>query len=37
VTFVVDRAGRLRYVEIGGLAIQPDRTLGALGKLARAQ
>jgi peroxiredoxin len=37
VTFVVDRAGRVRYVETGGLAIQTDRTLDALGKLARAK
>jgi hypothetical protein len=36
VTFVVDRAGRIRYVETGGLAIQTDRTLEALTKLARA-
>ena len=37
VTFVVDRVGRVRYVEIGGLAIQTDRTLDALVKLARAK
>ena len=37
VTFVVDRAARIRYVEVGGLAIQTDRTLDALGKLARAR
>jgi hypothetical protein len=37
VTFVVDRAGRIRYVEIGGLAIQTDRTLDALATLARAR
>ena len=36
VTFVVDRAGRIRYVEPGSLAIETDRTLDALGKLARA-
>ena len=35
VTFVVDRGGRIRYVEVGGLAIQTDRTLDALTKLAR--
>ncbi len=34
VTFVVDRTGRIRYVEPGSLAIQTDRTLEALGKLA---
>ena len=37
VTFVVDRSGRIRYVEVGGLAIQTDRTLEALGKLAPAR
>jgi peroxiredoxin len=37
VTFVVDRGGRIRYVEVGGLAIQTDRTLDALTKLARAK
>jgi hypothetical protein len=37
VTFVVDRAGRIRFVEAGGLAIQTDRTLDALTKLARAK
>jgi peroxiredoxin len=37
VTFVVDRAGRIRHVETGGLAIQTDRTLEALTKLARAK
>jgi len=37
VTFVVDRAGRIRYVEPGSLAIETDRTLDALGKLARAK
>jgi hypothetical protein len=34
VTFLVDRAGHIRYVEPGRLAIQTDRTLEALGKLA---
>jgi peroxiredoxin len=29
VTFVVDRAGRIRHVELGDLAIQTDRTLEA--------
>jgi len=37
VTFVVDRAGRIRYVEAGGLAVQTDRTLEALARLARAR
>lgn len=37
VTFVVDRAGRIRYVEPGDLAIQTDRTLAALTTLARAK
>jgi peroxiredoxin Q/BCP len=35
ITYVVDRAGRIRYVEPGRLAIQTDRTLEALGTLAR--
>jgi hypothetical protein len=33
----VDRGGRVRFVEAGSLAIQTDRTLEALGKLARAR
>jgi peroxiredoxin (alkyl hydroperoxide reductase subunit C) len=37
VTFVVDRRGAIRYVEVGGLAIQTDRTLEALSTLARAK
>ncbi len=37
VTFVVDRARRVRYVEVGSLAIQTDRTLEALAKLAKAK
>ncbi len=37
VTFVVDRRGAIRYVEVGGLAIQTDRTLEALTRLARAK
>jgi peroxiredoxin len=37
VTFVLDRAGRIRYVETGGLAVQTDRTLDALTKLARTK
>jgi peroxiredoxin len=36
VTFIVDRARRIRFVEAGGLAIETSRTLEALGKLARA-
>ncbi len=35
VTFIVDRGGRVRYVEIGGLAIETDRTLAALQQLAQ--
>lgn len=34
-TFIVDRAGRVRYVEIGSLAIETDRTLAALQQLAQ--
>jgi peroxiredoxin (alkyl hydroperoxide reductase subunit C) len=37
VTFVVDRTGVIRYVEVGGLAIQTDRTLEALTRLARTK
>jgi peroxiredoxin len=37
VTFIVDRAGRIRHVEEGGLAIQTDRTLEALASLARGR
>jgi peroxiredoxin len=37
VTFVVDRARRIRFVEIGGLAVQTDRTLAALVTLARTK
>jgi peroxiredoxin len=37
VTFLVDRAGRVRWVEAGGLAIETDRTLDALTRLARAK
>jgi peroxiredoxin len=37
VTFVVDRTGKIRYVEVGGLAIQTDRTLEAVTRLARAK
>lgn len=35
VTFVVDRAHRIRFVEIGGLAVQTDRALAVLATLAR--
>jgi len=35
VTFIVDRTGRVRYVEIGSLAIETDRTLTALRQLAQ--
>ena len=37
ITFVVDRTGRIRYIEPGSLAIETDRTLDALTKLARAK
>jgi peroxiredoxin len=37
VTFVVDRGGRIRHVEQGGLAVETDRTLEALSRLARAK
>ena len=37
VTFVVDRNRRIRYVEAGGLAIDTNRTLEALTRLARAK
>jgi alkyl hydroperoxide reductase subunit AhpC len=37
VTFVVDRAGVIRHVEAGSLAIETDRTLEALTRLARAK
>lgn len=37
VTFVLDRSGRIRHVEPGSLAIETDRTLEALTKLARAK
>ena len=36
-TFVVDRSGRVRYVEAGSLAIDTGRTLDALSRLARAR
>ncbi|PYN20844.1 MAG: hypothetical protein DMD99_21700 [Candidatus Rokuibacteriota bacterium] len=37
VTFIVDRSGRVRYVEIGSLAIDTSRTLDALQRLAQAK
>jgi peroxiredoxin len=37
VTFVIDRAGRIRYVEPGSFAIDTSRTLDAVQKLARAK
>ena len=37
VTFILDRTGRVRFVEVGGLAIQTSRTLEALTALARAK
>jgi peroxiredoxin len=37
VTFVVDRQRRIRYVEIGSLAIDTSRTLAAVTRLARAR
>ena len=37
VTFVIDRTRRVRYVEIGSLAIETNRTLEAVSKLAKAK
>jgi hypothetical protein len=37
VTFIIDRGGRIRFVEVGGLAIDTSRTLDALTTLARAK
>jgi hypothetical protein len=37
VTFVVDRAGRVRFVEADELAIDTSRTLDALRRLARGR
>ena len=37
VTFIVDRAGVVRYVDSGGLAIDTNRALDALGALTRAK
>lgn len=36
-TFVVDRAGVIRHVEAGGPAIETNRVLEALERLARAK
>lgn len=36
VTFIIDRARRIRFVEAGGLAIDTSRTLDALARLARS-
>jgi hypothetical protein len=35
VTFILDRAGRVRWVEAGGVAIDTSRTLAALQQLAK--
>jgi len=35
VTYIVDRTGRIRYVEIGSAAIDTNRTLAALQQLAK--
>lgn len=37
VTFIIDRTRRVRFVEVGGLAIDTSRTLDALTVLARAK
>ena len=37
VTFVVDRTGAVRWVDAGGLAVDTDRTLDALTRLAKAE
>jgi peroxiredoxin Q/BCP len=37
VTFVIDRAGTVRHVEPGSLAIDTSRTLDAVRTLARPQ
>ncbi len=34
VTFLIDRAGQIRFVEKGGLAVDTTRTLAALEALA---
>jgi len=35
VTYIVDRTGRIRYVEIGSPAIDTNRALAALQQLAK--
>lgn len=37
VTFIVDRAGRIRFVDAGGVAIDTTRTLAALQQLAKTK
>jgi peroxiredoxin len=37
VTFIVDRGGRIRFVEIGSLAIDTSRALAALQQLAQSR
>jgi peroxiredoxin len=37
VTFVVDRARRVRFVEVGSLAIDTSRTLDAVQRLAQVK
>ncbi len=37
VTFIVDRAGAVRWVDAGGLAVKTDRTLHALTELAKPE
>ena len=37
VTYIVDRSGKIRFVEMGGLAIETSRTLDALAGLVRAK
>jgi peroxiredoxin len=36
-TFIVDRAGRVRWVEAGGAAIETSHALAALEQLARSK
>lgn len=37
VTFIVDRAGRVRYVEVGSAAIDTNHVLEALRRLAASK
>jgi hypothetical protein len=37
VTFIIDRAGTIRHVEPGSLALDTSRTLDAVRTLARRQ